>query len=108
MAWQGELTLSYRNTIRNSYRMSIGGSALGPEAPAPSPPTPIRPRYSLRKGKGGHVTPILSPEESKEFLKRGFSRRNFGRIATMLTAGATLPFYNEPAMAQLSMVKGPM
>jgi len=35
------------------------------------------------------VTPILSPEESKEFLKRGFSRRNFGRIATMLTAGAT-------------------
>src|SRR3977135_4159986 len=26
----------------------------------------------------------------------------------MLTAGATLPFYNEPAMAQLSMVKGPM
>ncbi len=54
------------------------------------------------------MTPILSPEESKEFLKRGFSRRNFGRIATMLTAGATLPFYNEPAMAQLSMVKGPM
>jgi len=54
------------------------------------------------------LTPILSPEESKEFLKRGFSRRNFGRIATMLTAGATLPFYNEPALAQLSMVKGPM
>ena len=52
------------------------------------------------------MTHILSPEESKDFLKRGFSRRNFGRIATMLTAGAALPFYNEPALAQLSKVKG--
>jgi len=52
------------------------------------------------------LTPTLSPEEAKNFLKRGFSRRNFGRIATMLTAGATLPFYNEPALAQLSKVKG--
>jgi histidinol-phosphate aminotransferase len=52
------------------------------------------------------LTPTLSPEEAKDFLKRGFSRRNFGRIATMLTAGATLPFYNEPALAQLSKVKG--
>jgi histidinol-phosphate aminotransferase len=50
--------------------------------------------------------PILSSEETRDFLKRGFSRRNFGRIATMLTAGATLPFYNEPALAQLSRVKG--
>ncbi|HYL75243.1 MAG TPA: pyridoxal phosphate-dependent aminotransferase [Bryobacteraceae bacterium] len=54
------------------------------------------------------MTPNLTPEDCKAFLKRGFSRRNFGRIATMLTAGATLPFYNEPAMAQLSMVKGPI
>ncbi len=54
------------------------------------------------------MTPNLTPEDCKSFLKRGFSRRNFGRIATMLTAGATLPFYNEPAMAQLSMVKGPI
>jgi histidinol-phosphate aminotransferase len=52
------------------------------------------------------LTHMLSPEESKDFLKRGFSRRNFGRIATMLTAGAALPFYNEPALAQLSKVKG--
>jgi histidinol-phosphate aminotransferase len=52
------------------------------------------------------VTPNFSPEETRDFLKRGFSRRNFGRIATMLTAGATLPFYNEPALAQLSRVKG--
>ena len=52
------------------------------------------------------MIPNLSPEECKDFLKRGFSRRNFGRIATMLTAGATLPFYNESAMAQLSEIKG--
>ena len=52
------------------------------------------------------MTPILSPEQAKEFIQRGFSRRHFSRIATMLTAGATLPFYNEPALAQLSQIKG--
>lgn len=41
-------------------------------------------------------------------LQRGFSRRSFGRIATLLTAGATLPFYNESAMAQLSLIKEPI
>lgn len=54
------------------------------------------------------MTLNFNPEETKDLLKRGFSRRNFGRIATMLTAGATLPFYNEPALAQLSRVKGTM
>jgi len=49
---------------------------------------------------------MLTVEQSKEFIGRGFSRRNFGRLATMLAAGSTLPFYNEPALAQLSMVKG--
>jgi histidinol-phosphate aminotransferase len=48
----------------------------------------------------------LTPEEKKEFLKRGFSRRSFGRLATMIAAGSTLPFYNEPALAQLSQVRG--
>lgn len=46
----------------------------------------------------------LSALEQKEFLKRGFSRRSFGRLATVLAAGATLPFYNESALAQLSKV----
>jgi histidinol-phosphate aminotransferase len=32
--------------------------------------------------------------------KNGFSRRDIGRIAGLLTAGAALPFYNEFAMAQ--------
>jgi len=50
---------------------------------------------------------FLSQEHTREFVKRGFSRRTFGRIATMLTAGAALPFYNESALAQLSRVDAP-
>jgi histidinol-phosphate aminotransferase len=46
----------------------------------------------------------LTAQDQKDFLKRGFSRRSFGRIATVLAAGSTLPFYNESAMAQLSKV----
>jgi histidinol-phosphate aminotransferase len=49
----------------------------------------------------------LNAEDQKEFLKRGFSRRNLGKIAAMITAGASLPFYNEPALAQLSKVNAP-
>jgi histidinol-phosphate aminotransferase len=43
---------------------------------------------------------ITTVPKADEFLQKGFSRRQFGRIATLLTAGATLPFYNEFAMAQ--------
>jgi histidinol-phosphate aminotransferase len=50
---------------------------------------------------------VLTRKQQEDFLSRGFSRRNFGRIATMLTAGAALPFYNEPALAQLSRVDAP-
>ena len=53
------------------------------------------------------MTTVLSDKQQEELLNRGFSRRTFGRIATMLTAGAALPFYNEPAMAQLSRVDAP-
>ena len=42
-------------------------------------------------------------EQIKDFLKRGFTRRSLGRITSVLAAGAALPFYNESAMAQLSM-----
>lgn len=42
----------------------------------------------------------LTHEQKKDFLDRGFSRRSFGRLATMLAAGSTLPFYNEFALAQ--------
>ena len=51
------------------------------------------------------MSSILSAKQQADFLRRGFSRRNFGRIASVLTAGAALPFYNEPALAQLSMVR---
>ena len=50
---------------------------------------------------------ILNDEQTRDLINRGFSRRNFGRIAAMVTAGATLPFYNEPALAQLSKVNAP-
>jgi histidinol-phosphate/aromatic aminotransferase/cobyric acid decarboxylase-like protein len=50
---------------------------------------------------------ILNERLQEEFIRRGFSRRSFGRIATMITAGASLPFYNEPALAQLSKVDAP-
>jgi len=44
-------------------------------------------------------------EQSADLLKRGFTRRDLGRLATVITAGAALPFYNERALAQLSMVR---
>ncbi|MBI3698722.1 MAG: aminotransferase class I/II-fold pyridoxal phosphate-dependent enzyme, partial [Acidobacteria bacterium] len=42
----------------------------------------------------------LSPELKRDFLDRGFSRRDLGRLAALLTASASLPFYNEAALAQ--------
>jgi len=50
----------------------------------------------------------LNREQKRDFVNRGFSRRSFGRLAAVLTAGASLPFYNESAMAQLSAVRGEM
>jgi histidinol-phosphate/aromatic aminotransferase/cobyric acid decarboxylase-like protein len=41
----------------------------------------------------------------KELLQRGFTRRNFGQIATMIAGASALPFYNESALAQLSRVR---
>ncbi len=48
----------------------------------------------------------LNPHQQEDLLKRGFSRRHFGKLASFLAAGSTLPFYNEAAMAQLSQVRG--
>ena len=45
---------------------------------------------------------VFSPEIKQNFLERGFSRRDLGRLAALLTAGASLPFYNEQALAQFS------
>jgi histidinol-phosphate aminotransferase len=53
------------------------------------------------------MTRQLPSALERDLTKRGFSRRNFGRIAALLTAGTSLPFYNEPALAQLS-ASGPI
>ncbi len=45
----------------------------------------------------------LSVNDHENFLSRGFSRRQLGKIASVLTAGAALPFYNESAFAQNAM-----
>lgn len=47
----------------------------------------------------------LTEVEESHFEQRGFSRRSFGRLATLLAAGSSLPFYNEPALAQLSKIE---
>jgi histidinol-phosphate aminotransferase len=52
------------------------------------------------------VNATLNADQRREFLKRGFTRRSFGRLAAAITAGAALPFYNESALAQLSMLNG--
>ena len=51
---------------------------------------------------------VLNADLKSEFLNRGFSRRSFGRIAAMVGGGvAAMPFFNEPALAQLSRVDAP-
>ena len=51
------------------------------------------------------MSSTLSTAQQADALKRGFSRRSFGKLASVLSAGAALPFYNERALAQLSMIK---
>ena len=46
---------------------------------------------------------LLSRAAESNLLERGFSRRQLGRIAAVLTAGASLPFYNEAAFAQRAL-----
>ena len=51
---------------------------------------------------------MTSPQLSKPCKGAApISRREFSRMATLLAAGATLPFYNESALAQLSKT-GPL
>src|SRR5258708_7249758 len=45
-------------------------------------------------------------QQQRELIQRGYTRRSFGRIAALMSAGATLPFFNESALAQFSKVKG--
>jgi len=45
---------------------------------------------------------MLSEQHMRNLLERGFTRRHLARVASLLTTGAALPFYNEAAMAQES------
>jgi histidinol-phosphate aminotransferase len=47
---------------------------------------------------------LLTPDQKSDLVKRGFTRRSFGRIGALVGAGAALPFYNEAALAQLSAI----
>jgi histidinol-phosphate aminotransferase len=51
------------------------------------------------------INRTISTELHPSFATRGISRRGFHKFASLLAAGAALPFYNERALAQLSMVK---
>src|SRR5580692_8633131 len=54
----------------------------------------------VNKEVGGAMYEALSQASRRDLIRRGFSRRDFGRLAAFLTAGAALPFYNEAALAQ--------
>src|SRR5580704_12537628 len=45
---------------------------------------------------------VLGPERERDLLARGFSRRDFFKVASLMGAAASLPFFNEAALAQLS------
>jgi histidinol-phosphate aminotransferase len=47
----------------------------------------------------------LNSVQEQSLLNRGFSRRSFNKIASIISAGASLPFYNEMAYAQASKVE---
>jgi len=49
----------------------------------------------------------LTSKQMADFSRRGFSRRHFGRIASVITAGAALPFYDERALAQRARMPVP-
>lgn len=46
----------------------------------------------------------LTSSAKRDFLQRGFSRRDFSRLTALAASAAALPFYNESALAQLSKI----
>jgi len=51
------------------------------------------------------MAPLNSSQE-RDLMTRGYSRRHFGRLAALIGSAATLPFYNERAMAQHESLRG--
>src|SRR5438445_6982572 len=75
--------------------------------PAAGPLTPVKSLPPLQLGHlateaepGGRMRDFSKGEHERDWRKRGFTRRDFGRMAALLAAGAYLPFYNEAALAQ--------
>src|SRR5438552_2420482 len=60
-------------------------STTGSKSPTPSSWPPARPS---------------APCFTSEWRAGGFTRRDLGRMAALLSAGVALPFYNEAALAQ--------
>lgn len=50
------------------------------------------------------MTGILSNEQEKDLIIRGFNRRSFFKMAAMVAGASAMPFYDEPMMAQLSKI----
>jgi histidinol-phosphate/aromatic aminotransferase/cobyric acid decarboxylase-like protein len=48
----------------------------------------------------------MNSTQRRDLLDRGFSRRDFGRIAALIAGAGALPFFNEASLAQLSAVTG--
>jgi histidinol-phosphate aminotransferase len=48
----------------------------------------------------------LNSTQEQDLLSRGVSRRSFGMIASMLSAGAALPLFSEMAYAQAARLEG--
>ena len=42
----------------------------------------------------------LGQEQRRDLARRGFTRRDFARLATLMTGAAALPFFNEATLAQ--------
>jgi histidinol-phosphate aminotransferase len=80
------------------------GNSLIPLAIAGSPCdakdlSPIRGQHLIVKQENT-MRDLFEPKQGRDLRQRGFTRRDFGRMVALLTAGAYLPFYNESALAQ--------
>jgi histidinol-phosphate aminotransferase len=50
--------------------------------------------------QGEAMNDRLGPEQRRDLVQRGFTRRDFARLATLMTGAAALPFFNEATLAQ--------
>ncbi len=50
------------------------------------------------------MTGILTDQQQKDLIHRGFTRRSFFKVAAMAAGAAAMPFFDEPTMAQLSKI----